>query len=203
VDILCDNKSLLWHLGRWSIANLFFYKKKKEGIMNKYSIWQKIQGLIMVTILVGCGTIMGKSSPETLNVRSTPDQASVVITDEGGIKIFEGKTPTTVSLEKKKAYFRGKKYTVKIAKEGFADQTFTVDTKANGWYIAGNLIFGGLIGWFIVDPATGGMWTLDTKELNASLEAPKHSKTESVQFGILTLDEVPLSVRYKMVRVSQ
>jgi hypothetical protein len=39
-----------------------------------------------------------------LNVLSTPDQAIVVITDETNTKIFEGKTPTVLSLEKKKGY---------------------------------------------------------------------------------------------------
>jgi len=45
---------------------------------------------------------MGKSAPESLSIRSHPDQADVTITDEKGTKIFEGKTPTTVALEKKK-----------------------------------------------------------------------------------------------------
>ena len=40
---------------------------------------------------------------------------------------------------------------------------------ANGWYIGGNIIFGGLIGWFIVDPRNGGMYTLSPKALSSSL----------------------------------
>lgn len=70
--------------------------------------------LLASTVLIGCATIMGKSAPETLNIRSTPEQARVVIADESGTKIFEGKTPTSLPLEKKKGYFSGKKYTVKI-----------------------------------------------------------------------------------------
>lgn len=34
----------------------------------------------------------------------------------------------------------------------------------NGWYI-GNLLFGGIIGLLIVDPATGAMWTLIPRKL--------------------------------------
>jgi hypothetical protein len=160
--------------------------------------------LIISALVVGCATIIGKGGPETLNIRSTPEQANVVIIDEGGSKIFEGKTPTTVSLEKKKGYFKGKKYTVKISKPGYTEQTITVDTRLNGWYIGGNLILGGLIGWLVVDPATGAMWTLDTHELNVTLEASKQSKgTESYQLGIVLLDDVPQSLRSKMVKVSQ
>ncbi|NCO68315.1 MAG: PEGA domain-containing protein [Nitrospirae bacterium] len=147
--------------------------------------------------------MIGKSGPETLNVRSNPEQAIVVITDEGGTKIFEGKTPTTVYLEKKKGYFRGKKYNVKIGKPGYAEQTVTVDTKLNGWYLGGNLIFGGLIGWLIVDPATGAMWTLDTNELNVTLEASKGSKLkDTFQLGVVLLEDVPQSLWNKLVKVS-
>lgn len=160
--------------------------------------------LIIFGFLIGCATIIGKSGPETLNIRSTPEQADVVIIDEGGTKIFVGKTPTTVSLEKKKGYFRGKKYTIKISKPGYAEQNLTVDTKLNGWYLGGNLIFGGLIGWLIVDPATGAMWTLDTNELNITLEASKQSEGKDLfQFRIILLDDVPKSLRSKLVRISK
>jgi len=130
-----------------------------------------VAGSLLLTVFVGCATIIGRSSPEPLNVRSTPDQAVVVITDEGGIKIFEGKTPTILSLEKKKGFFSGKKYNVTLSKDGFKDQSVVVDTKVGGWYLGGNLLFGGLIGWFIVDPATGAMWTLSVNEINANLES--------------------------------
>ncbi len=153
-------------------------------------------------LLISCATIMGKSGSETLNVRSTPDQATIVVTDESNTKIFEGKTPTTFPLEKKKGYFSGKKYVINIAKEGYSEHTVTVDTNANGWYIIGNLIFGGLIGWLIVDPATGAMWTLETNEIDVALQAPKQTKIEPNIAGIVLLQDVPLSLRHKMVKVS-
>ncbi|MDI6891365.1 MAG: hypothetical protein QMC83_10595 [Thermodesulfovibrionales bacterium] len=49
--------------------------------------------LIIFALVVGCASIIGKSGPETLNIRSAPEQANIVIIDEGGSKIFEGKTP--------------------------------------------------------------------------------------------------------------
>ena len=160
--------------------------------------------LLASTTFVGCATIMGQSSPESLNVRSVPEQSNVVITDESGTKIFMGTTPTTLPLEKRKGYFSGKKYTVTVAKEGHAGHTVTVDTRLNGWYIAGNLVFGGVIGWLIVDPATGAMWTLDTKEINVTLEASKQSSIiEPNKTSIVLLQDVPLSLRDKMVLVSK
>lgn len=166
----------------------------------------KILAVILVLIssfLVSCATIMGKGAPETLNIRSAPDQAIVVITDESGVKIFEGKTPTTLPLEKKKGYFSGKKYSVTISKEGFDDHTVTVDTKANGWYIGGNILFGGLIGWLIVDPATGAMWSLDTNEINVTMQAKQSAMLPPGKAGIVLLEDVPASLRAHMIRVSQ
>jgi len=165
-------------------------------------IGKSISILLALSLSVGCATIIGKGSPENLNIRSTPDQATIVISDENGIKIFEGKTPTIAPLEKKKSYFHGKTYTVTISKEGFVGHTVTVDTKLGGWYIGGNLIFGGLIGWLIVDPATGAMWTLDRNEIDVTLGAAQGSRNGGPQFGVVLLQDVPASLREKMAEVS-
>lgn len=42
-------------------------------------------------------------------------------------------------------------------------------TSVNGWYIGGNFVFGGLIGWLIVDPLNDGMYTISPKETNPVL----------------------------------
>jgi hypothetical protein len=161
--------------------------------------------LFVLTLLISCATIIGKSSPENLDVRSIPEKATVVITDEKGTKILEGVTPTMASLEKK-GFFRGKKYTIKISKQGFADQVVTVYTKINGWYILGNFVFGPLapIAWLIVDPVTGAMWSLDTNEVVVTLESSQQSKlTQSFQLGILLSKDVPQPLRDKMVKIYQ
>ncbi len=165
------------------------------------SILFLIAMLFSAFILVSCATIMGKGSAETLSLRSTPDRATIVIMDESGTKVFEGQTPTSLPLEKKKGYFSGKKYTVTISSVGYTDKSITVDTRVNGWYIAGNIIFGGLIGWIVVDPLTGAMWTLDTNELNVTMEAKKTSSDIPNVPGIILLGQVPSSLRSRMVRV--
>lgn len=167
-------------------------------------MWKPAVPLLATIVLAGCATIMGKSAPETLNVRSIPDQASVVITDESGTKIFEGKTPTSLPLEKKKGFFSGKKYDVKILKEGFSEKIVTVDTKVGGWYV-GNLLFGGVIGFLIIDPATGAMWTLNTNEVNVSFDEIKQGTITkpSNATNVVLLQDVPFSLRDKMIRVQQ
>lgn len=170
----------------------------------KTYVWKIMASLLVLPMLTSCASIIGKGGSETLNIRSVPDQANIVITDESGVKIFEGKSPTSLPLVKSKGYFSGKKYTVNIQKDGFDKQSVTVDTRASGWYIGGNLLFGGLIGWLIVDPATGAMWTLDTNEVNMTLQASTQSSiTNPTNAGIVLLDDVPLSLRNKMVMVSK
>ncbi|HOT42537.1 MAG TPA: hypothetical protein PLA00_07640 [Syntrophorhabdaceae bacterium] len=48
------------------------------------------------------------------------------------------------------------------------------------------------------------MWTLDTNEINATLDASKQgAMMQTNKIGIVLLQDVPLSLREKMVKVSQ
>ena len=59
-----------------------------------------------------------------------------------------------------------------------------------------------LFGWIIVDPLTGAMWTLDTNELNVTMEASKKTNSDIPSaHGIILLAQVPSSLRSHMVRV--
>jgi protein involved in sex pheromone biosynthesis len=57
--------------------------------------------LIMAAVffLGGCATIVGDKT-QLLPIASTPNDASIIITDEKGSEIFKGKTPATVTLHK-------------------------------------------------------------------------------------------------------
>ncbi len=46
-----------------------------------------------------------------------------------------------------------------ISNESGNDGLSVIDSSLSGWYI-GNLLFGGIVGLLIVDPATGAMWKL-------------------------------------------
>ena len=160
--------------------------------------------LIMLLIFTGCATIVGDRTHLML-LNSTPSAATVEIVDETGTEIFKGQTPTSVTLEKSTGKYWGKKsYTVKISKDGFKIQTIPIIAKANGWYIGGNIIFGGLIGWFIVDPFNGAMYNLTPDKINASLggkEAHNNSATDG-NISIVLLEDVPQYLRDKMVRIN-
>ena len=59
-------------------------------------------------------------------------------------------------------------------------------SKVEGWYW-GNILFGGLIGMIIVDPATGAMYKLDTEAVDVSLV--KLEKNAENQVNINSIPE--------------
>lgn len=66
------------------------------------------------------------------------------------------------------------------------------------------MVFGELIGWLIVDPLTGAMWTLDTNKVDVTLQSAKEGMLmKANKNGIILLQDVPVSLRNKMVRVVQ
>lgn len=158
--------------------------------------------LAMASVVItatGCASIVSKSSyPVAIN--SNPGQAEITITDETGKAIYSGKTPTTVTLDTKNGYFKGKDYTVTFKKDGFAKHTAQIKRGVDGWYIAGNIVFGGLIGWLIVDPATGAMWTLP-KEMETTLSPDTAAVSEENGVQIVQLENVPEDLRANLVSV--
>lgn len=161
-------------------------------------------GLISLTLtIVSCATILG-SPIHVMPISSTPSDAAILITDEKGIEVFKGATPTSVTLNKSNGSYWGKKsYTVKISKDGFETQTIPVTANANGWYIGGNLIFGGLIGWFIVDPLNGHMYNLTPENIATTLSSKTaHNNTASDgSIAIMLIEDVPVELRGKMKRI--
>ena len=57
---------------------------------------------------------------------------------------------------------------MKLTKEGYLPLERQLEASINGWYF-GNIIFGGLIGILIVDPATGAMWKISEENINVKL----------------------------------
>jgi hypothetical protein len=73
-----------------------------------------------------------------------------------------------VNLIRSTGYFVGANYTVEISKPGYASQTIEITSRVSGWYF-GNFGFGGPIGLLIVDPVTGGMFSLTPEYINTDL----------------------------------
>lgn len=138
---------------------------------------KKIAGILTCAMLLsGCATIVGDNA-QRVQVNSTPSGASFSIRDESGTIVAQGKTPQGVLLDKSDgSYFGKKSYQITMEKEGYDPVTLPVKASANGWYIGGNLVLGGLIGWLAVDPFNGGMYTLKPKEANGILQLSPQNK---------------------------
>ena len=149
---------------------------------------------------LGCASIISKSQ-YPVNINSNPDGAEITIADEAGNNVHTGNTPTSVTLKTKRGYFKGKDYTVTFKKAGYDSHSVVISRKTDGWYIWGNLLFGGLIGWIIVDPLTGAMWKLE-EEVSATLTPQTSSlNTEEQSFKIVSLEDVPENLRDKMIKI--
>ncbi len=119
--------------------------------------------------LSGCASIVSRGN-QLVGISTEPDDAEIIIRNSKGRVVHKAKSPTNVSLVKSDGYFSGEAYSVNIKKEGYSGKEIIIDSTLSGWYLFGNLGFGGLIGWFIVDPLTGAMYKLEPDEVNVFLE---------------------------------
>ncbi|MGH6900713.1 MAG: hypothetical protein ACREJ5_29870 [Geminicoccaceae bacterium] len=153
-----------------------------------------------ILALAACASIVSDSQ-EVVTISSSPTAAEIAVANESGAEVYRGTTPATITLDASAGYFDGQEYTVTFSKAGYDPATVRVDSRINGWYV-GNIVFGGLIGWLIVDPLTGAMWALETEHVNGTLaEHVAMDDTASPQLRIVSLDTVPESERSRMVRV--
>jgi hypothetical protein len=116
-----------------------------------------VASLVSIT---GCASIVSKSQwPVT--VQSNPTGAKCVVSKANGVMMHTGETPMTLTLSSSQGFFSAADYKVSCQKEGFSPAESKIEGTISGWYLGGNLLFGGLIGYLIVDPATGAMWKLE------------------------------------------
>jgi len=156
----------------------------------------------MVLLLTGCASII-KGSDQSVSFESNPSDARLVITDvREGKDVYVGSTPFTTSLKRGAGYFKKAKYKVTMEKPGYKKEEVLLEGSPNGWYLAGNLVFGGLIGWLVVDPLTGAMWTLDPEAVNVTLKRAGASRPQDDGLTIVLRSALPaeLEGKLKLVR---
>ena len=111
--------------------------------------------LALTAILIlssGCASIVSDTE-YPVTITSIPDDAALTIKNEKGIEIYNGKTPSIIILEASDGYFSKAHYTLEFQKDGYEKKTSTLVGNVDEWYTFGNIVFGGLIGYLIVDPA--------------------------------------------------
>jgi len=88
-----------------------------------------------------------------------PSGADFDIVNKKGGMVYSGVTPEQVTLKADAGYFSGERYQVTYVKDEYEPHIKTLDTSVDGWYWV-NIIFGGLLGMLIIDPATDAMYKL-------------------------------------------
>lgn len=149
----------------------------------------------------GCASIV-HGGPRVLTVASVPAGAKTTISKaDSGEAISINTTPFTVSLKPKRGFFKGQSYTLKLELPGYATSEVQVRAKLSGWYW-GNIIFGGVIGLFIVDPATGSMWNLSPDKIEQTLTPAQAQLIKSGQgFVVVLASDLTANEKAAMVRI--
>ena len=171
------------------------HSRSREKAMRALSL----TAIGFTAILTGCASIVGERE-QAVTINSTPDDAQVTITDERSKEIHSGETPVTVQLKKSDgSYFGGKTYTVDVSKTGFESREILIESRPNGWYVAGNLVFGGLIGWLVVDPMTGAMYNLRPDSIDVALGDEVSLDSEGGRvLRVALVKDVPADARDQM-----
>ena len=147
--------------------------------------------------MTGCASIVSETT-YPVSVSSTPRSAQLTIKNDHRT-IYSGTTPATVVLDASEGFFQAAEYTAVIDKEGYGVYRRTINASLDGWYV-GNIVFGGVIGWLIVDPATGAMWKLDSN-VYADL-SKKQTSSKDLKLHIATLDQISQKMRSELVRIN-
>jgi hypothetical protein len=156
--------------------------------------------LMMSLLFSNCATIVSKSS-YPVSIDCNPKGSQVSITDKKGKEIFKGTTPTAVRLKPGAGFFSRAEYQVRLSYRGYDEKVIPVTFKLNGWYF-GNIVFGGLIGMLIVDPASGAMWRIEkqNQDIFETLTQSMSSVTEP-SLKIMDINDIPETMKRSLVRI--
>lgn len=128
--------------------------------------------LILLIFSTGCATIVSKSSyPIYLNTQ--PVTTKVTIKDKNGFTVFQEYTPASVKLPASSSFFKKASYIATFEAEGYEPLYMEINGEIDKWYVWGNLLLlppGWILGWLIIDPATGSMYKIPLKYVNELME---------------------------------
>tara|TARA_Y100000766_G_scaffold219565_1_gene191491 strand:+ start:122 stop:613 length:492 start_codon:yes stop_codon:yes gene_type:complete len=149
--------------------------------------------LVAALTLSGCASIVSDSQ-YPVSIQSSPQGADFKVTNSHGVVIHQGTTPATVTLESGDGYFKKARYNLEFSKEGYQEQRQSMQSELDGWYW-GNILFGGLIGWFFVDPVTGAMYKLPERRNINLVQVPMAMQptaaAEPAAQPVVTAEAVP------------
>ena len=145
-------------------------------------------------LATGCSSIVDGRA-QHVKINSNPVGAKFSIYDKEGKAVVTNTTPANLVLNRRHGYFNGEDYKIIFEAPGYYPYEVHVKSTVDGWYF-GNILFGGLIGLLIVDPATGAMYTLKPDELNINLVSSAVPLTpEELKAAELKANPPPVKVK--------
>lgn len=159
--------------------------------------------LLLASLLLigGCASVVNGGA-QSMALRSVPDAASITITNRSGERIDGGQTPVVLNLKRGWGYFKPESYRVVVAKQGYKPIEFDLEGKVSGWYF-GNIVFGSLLGFLVIDPLSGGMYTLSPDVAEKSLAALGIEQAEKDgSITILLAENLPDDMRKQAVPIN-
>lgn len=152
-----------------------------------------------IIIINSCASIVSKNK-YPISFNSNPPGARIIIKDKFGSNVYSGETPTVVRLDAHTGFFSKAEYRILFEKDGYQSQGTILRCNLDGWYV-GNIIFGGLIGLLIVDPATGAMWKFKREYVNKNLKELGMGSNEDHQLEIIDINQIPENIKEELVRL--
>jgi hypothetical protein len=143
--------------------------------------------------LGGCASIIS-SGTQVVTFSGKPEGAKITVTNSAGVDVHTATTPATVTLNRGAGYFKSEAYVVRLEKEGFEPKEIPVTATVNGWYV-GNLVFGGLIGFLLIDPLTGAMYALpDTVDVSMLAKGAPKAAAAVGSLTVMSTQDMPPQV---------
>ena len=144
-------------------------------MLRKRTVIMIVGFIVLFHFLSGCASIALRNQ-QTVAIESEPSGACVKVFDASGKNIMTYRTPCQINLKRGNGFFQPARYRLTIAKEGYTGFETPIKPNINNWYIGGNLIFGWVLGWAVVDPLTGAMWSLSPENVYTNLSVSEASK---------------------------
>ena len=117
---------------------------------------------ISTLMLTGCASVFSVSE-YPVHIDSVPSDMEIVVTDRNGDIEYRGQTPAIVGLDARGGYFVRETFTVELYDAGKVVGRTQIKGGIDLWYFVNffSRPWTTLVGFFVIDPITGAMWSLD------------------------------------------
>jgi hypothetical protein len=134
--------------------------------------------LVLASLSSGCASIANGPRQRIL-VNSAPTRALYTVFDlSSGKQLEQGRTPIKLNLRRGRPYMKGRRYRLVIESPGHEPRTIDIEPRVSAFYVAGNLVSMGPVGWLLFDPLTGAMWDLFPSDIMINFNAAQPPAAE-------------------------